>query len=227
MLDLLSNTADGMFVVDMSFRILIWNHAAEKILGYTLEEVIGRHCCDILLGRDKDGNPYCSLECSVVTKAKQRQLIENCDVQARSKKKGAIWINISYILISPPNSADTLIVHLFRPLPLIASEKPRPAQRTVPFEGRRLASSGRPAVKEGPEPPYLSPREREILELMAKCMVAKEIAQHLAISVDTARTHIQRVLRKLNTHSKLEAVVIAIQHGYLSADALYTPTQSP
>jgi DNA-binding CsgD family transcriptional regulator len=55
--------------------------------------------------------------------------------------------------------------------------------------------------------PALTPREREILRLLAAGKTAKPIATELSLSVPTVRTHIQHILRKLGVHSCLEAAV--------------------
>jgi DNA-binding NarL/FixJ family response regulator len=59
----------------------------------------------------------------------------------------------------------------------------------------------------------LTPREREVLELLAQGGDNHSIASALVISPQTARTHIQNVLVKLRVHSRLEAAAIAIQDG--------------
>jgi len=59
----------------------------------------------------------------------------------------------------------------------------------------------------------LTPREVEILELMAAGKQADEIAEQLGMSVYTLRTHTQNILTKLGVHSKLEALVLAIRFG--------------
>jgi DNA-binding NarL/FixJ family response regulator len=59
----------------------------------------------------------------------------------------------------------------------------------------------------------LSPREREVLDVMVRGESDKEIADCLTISLNTARKHVQNVIRKLGAHSKLEAVVIAVREG--------------
>jgi DNA-binding NarL/FixJ family response regulator len=55
----------------------------------------------------------------------------------------------------------------------------------------------------------VTPREREVLKLLAEGCAMQEICDRLHISVNTARNHTQRVIEKLGAHSKLEAVVIA------------------
>ena len=53
----------------------------------------------------------------------------------------------------------------------------------------------------------LSDRERELLSLLARGKQYKEIADQLAISTDTVRSHIRRIYRKLHVHSRTEAAV--------------------
>jgi DNA-binding NarL/FixJ family response regulator len=55
--------------------------------------------------------------------------------------------------------------------------------------------------------PRLSKREEEILDLLAKGYRYKEIAESLAISFDTVRSHLKNIYDKLQVHSRTEAVV--------------------
>jgi DNA-binding NarL/FixJ family response regulator len=56
------------------------------------------------------------------------------------------------------------------------------------------------------EPDNLSPREREVLELLARGYLYKEIAESLHISVPTVNTHIRRIYEKLHVRSRSQAV---------------------
>ena len=62
----------------------------------------------------------------------------------------------------------------------------------------------------------LTPRELEILELIASGLVNKQVAQQLHLSLNTVRNHAQNVLYKLQAHSKLEAVATAVREGIIS-----------
>jgi DNA-binding NarL/FixJ family response regulator len=58
-------------------------------------------------------------------------------------------------------------------------------------------------------PSELTPRETQVLRCLAAGIGRAEIAQHLFMSPHTARTHIQRILAKLDVHSALAAMAFA------------------
>jgi two-component system, NarL family, response regulator NreC len=62
----------------------------------------------------------------------------------------------------------------------------------------------------------LTPREREILQLLAEGRTNKEVATSLNISVYTAETHRGNILQKLNLHSSAELVLYAVRKGIIS-----------
>jgi two-component system nitrate/nitrite response regulator NarL len=90
-----------------------------------------------------------------------------------------------------------------------------------PEELARLLRRGRERARERKERDRhldaLTPREKEVLRLMAKAEDVEKIAEGLKISPSTARGYIQNILEKLQAHSKLEAVVRANALGLLEA----------
>jgi DNA-binding NarL/FixJ family response regulator len=52
----------------------------------------------------------------------------------------------------------------------------------------------------------LSPREREILDLLVSGLIHKEVADHLGIGIETVRTHVNHIYQKLHVRSRAEAV---------------------
>jgi DNA-binding NarL/FixJ family response regulator len=75
----------------------------------------------------------------------------------------------------------------------------------------RLVQSAR-SPEHAPAGP-LTAREREVVQLMVDGMSTAGIAQVLGVSVNTVRNHTQSVLRKLNSHSRLEAAAAAVRLG--------------
>lgn len=63
----------------------------------------------------------------------------------------------------------------------------------------------------------LTPRELEILELLAHGDPVKVLADRLSISVHTLRTHIHRILEKTGTRSQMEAVATARRYGLIQS----------
>jgi len=59
----------------------------------------------------------------------------------------------------------------------------------------------------------LSPREIEVLRMMAQGLPNQAIADSLVLSLKTVRNHVQNIIAKLQTHSKLEAVSTAVREG--------------
>ena len=73
----------------------------------------------------------------------------------------------------------------------------------------------------------LTPRELQILQLLAESKTPDEIATELAVSRNTLRTHIQNILMKLGVHSKLDAIVAAIRLGRVNTEDVAGPVEVP
>ncbi len=64
----------------------------------------------------------------------------------------------------------------------------------------------------------LTPREQEILCLLAEGQSNKVIARNLGISDGTVKLHVKAILRKLDVHSRVEAAVIAVEQKFCRKD---------
>jgi DNA-binding NarL/FixJ family response regulator len=81
-----------------------------------------------------------------------------------------------------------------------------------PSIARKVVDSFQTPSLPEPEGARLSPREQEILGLLANGALYKEIAGDLGISLDTVRTHLRRIYEKLHVHTRTEAVVKYLGH---------------
>lgn len=63
----------------------------------------------------------------------------------------------------------------------------------------------------------LSPREREIIVMLARGASNKEIARELDLAESTVKIHVQGILRKLNLASRVQAAVYAVEQGLVEA----------
>ena len=61
----------------------------------------------------------------------------------------------------------------------------------------------------------LSPREREVMALLAKGLKGPQIAERLGISPDTVRTHIDNAMQKLEARTRVHAIAIALRRGLI------------
>jgi DNA-binding NarL/FixJ family response regulator len=86
--------------------------------------------------------------------------------------------------------------------------------------GRDLVSSLLPAVVDGDELlrpiERLTPRESEVLQLLARGMTNAEIGSRLEVSEHTAKFHVGAVLGKLGARSRAEAVAVASRLGWIT-----------
>ena len=90
----------------------------------------------------------------------------------------------------------------------------------APSITRRLVSRFAP-VAAGPsalgrDPSVLTPRELEVLGLIARGLSNTEIASALTLSEATVKTHVARILSKLNLRDRVQAVVLAYETGLVS-----------
>jgi len=96
---------------------------------------------------------------------------------------------------------------------------------------RRLAGGSEPDVRPVPEteerrdplPQVITPREAEVLRLLARGLTNPQIAQELEINRGTAKIHVQNIIAKLGVSDRTQAAVRAIELGFTSLDTRRQP----
>lgn len=203
--EILSGTADGLCAVDIDGKIVLWNQAAEKILGYTARDAIGRPCCDLFDGHDTTGNKLCYPGCQVLNLVKMGEKVEHFDIATRTRSGRPVWLDVSILMVPSAKKDRPTTVHLFRDVTvsrnrdlLLTERMGRMPQPTVPTE--ELST-------------LLTRREMETLRLLTAGIGTKAMAARFHVSPSTIRNHVQNILNKLGVHSRLEAVARATAHG--------------
>ena len=214
--DFVANTSDGVFGVDRQQRIVLWNRAAESMLGYTCEEVLGKACYGIVRGRDPGGCAFCRRNCDAMRSAKRLHLPPTRGLAVTTKTGDEVWLNVSTMVVPSPVNSLSVLIHLFRE----TSRDHELARVTREFAAVVSASDKRqtPRLREMPAADTrvrLTRREREILRHLMTGSATDVIADRLYISHHTVRNHINNILGKLSVHSRLEAVTYSIKKGLL------------
>lgn len=213
LVDLLDSvkSADGMFVVDSDQRIVRWNESAEQMLGLKAREVIGLPCHEVVAGRDSQNNRFCRADCPVSQNARRGRPTADYDIIACRPGSPDIWINVSVLVLKPPQSARPYIVHLTRDV--TERRRVEALARRAMESLQELEEIGGRENSAAPPHPSLSRRELQVLQLMACGLGTADIAEQLGISRITARNHITHVLAKLGARTRLQAVLLASQRG--------------
>ncbi len=84
-------------------------------------------------------------------------------------------------------------------------------EQVVPPGVEQLLASG-----DGHPASALTAREQQVMEMLARGMTNREIAEHLDISIKTVDTHRGHVLKKLGLRNNSELTRFAVKHGYVS-----------
>ena len=179
------------WICDPFGRMVHLNERARKLLGRCEE---GLPCYKATRGRDAEGRLACRPDCEVMRRAKRSEEIEPVLLQIGGDAARE-WHLIIHIPLYAPDGSGPWLLHC-------ACDVDR-ARRTEEYVAR-IASRSEFLEAESPDMP--SPRELEILDLLAEDKDPKEIARDLHISATTVRNHIQHLLPKLGAHSIPEAV---------------------
>ncbi len=215
--DIVASTEDPAFAADQTGSIIAWNRTAEQLLGHRASDVLSKQCYDVICGRDVFYNCYCVKNCPVIAMTRSQQPIHHCQLSVRKGSSEAIQVRMFTLVVTlnGPGS-ESAIVHILEPL-----EREREAAKTANVAGTArhpgsLPPEIEPNVTQTSRLP-LTPRQIEVLQLLADGEDTKQIASRLFISVKTVRNHFENILYRLEVHSRVEAVSAGYRAGLLRA----------
>ena len=185
-------TGDTAFAVDKRGEIVLWNSAAEELLGYPASEALGKKCWKLLYGKDHYGNRYCCRHCPIRGMAFRREPVNSFQFACKAASGKLISFGVSCLTVFDKQD-NGMLLHICCPenQPLEAGNEQIPI---------RTPSNNNLGT--------LSQREIEVLALLADKTRTQDIATTLSISIRTVRTHIQHLMYKLQVHKRIEAVEV-------------------
>ena len=194
---LLDDAHDGAWVTTADGRVVFWNRAAEAMLGFRASDVCGRSCGEILTGRDERGRAVCGPGCDLAMSGVRPGA--SFGVPTHAKDGRDVWLEVMTFQTNG-GGPGPFVIHVFHD-----------ATRT-----KQLLRELREYVDDGGNgEPRLTPREREVLRLMAGGLGTAATASRLRVSRATIRNHVQNIFGKLDVHTRLEAVAHAKRHHLL------------
>ncbi|HSN68123.1 MAG TPA: LuxR C-terminal-related transcriptional regulator [Thermoanaerobaculia bacterium] len=214
MFEQITARGEAAFALDRADRIIFWNDACARLLGFPADQVMGRFCYDVLGGRDGHGNVHCYRNCPVMHQVRTtRHDVNDFPLSLETAFGERDSFAVSIVTVPAERPHLTTIIHVLQPLArrggTIGTEVVRSAGE-VKAKLRVVRPGSAPSSRA-----ELTRREKEILHCMAQGMTTARIAASLCISPITVRNHVQKILDKLDVHTKFAAVAHAYQSGLI------------
>lgn len=189
-----SRTADAVFAIDSRRKIVYRNEVFADIFRCPTPASSHRACYEVVCGRTLDGKELCNPDCPIGQSVLEGRPVENFDLAIPRDRSEPLQLNVGAMSIAK-GFGKAAAVFILRPIHARLAEDERQTRNT-------------PCVIH-----KLTHRERQILELLAKGMNTRVLADTLHIDYVTARNHIQHIYQKLGVHSRAEALGYVFRNG--------------
>jgi PAS domain S-box-containing protein len=212
---LVRSSADATFAIDSNGSVVATNSALQEMLGFAEKDMLGKACSFLISGKDECGE-VCSSNCVILQAIRARRPLKNFDLHIKTNA-GYRWCNISVFLAEDTGSVSPFAIHVIRDVD---------TRKRMEIVVRDFVVTGTGLPKEQIASLFLSTRaparecnlskqELTVLKLLAKGVTTAKVAEQLHISPTTVNNHVQNILKKLDVHTRLEAIRRAEQAGLL------------
>ena len=181
----------AVIATDADGIVTTWNSRAERLYGWAREEAIGRHVADL----------------TVPETSRRRAEEVMAAIQRGESWQGAFQVKrrdgttfTAYVKDSPILDDQERLIGIVGVSIEIGDPALAEAVRANLVSGNHTGRRTR----------TLSPREREVLALLARGLTGEQIAERLVLSPETVRTHIRNAREKLGASTRVEAVTMAL-----------------
>jgi PAS domain S-box-containing protein len=182
----------AVIATDADGVVTTWNTRAETLYGYSREEAIGRHVNELTVPAESRG------AADEILAALQRG--EQWQGSFRLCRKDGSQLT-AFVKDSPIVDEAGALIGVVGVSIEVGDPELAEAVRAVAV----IDQGGRPRRTR-----TLSPREREVLGLLARGLTGEQIAERLVLSPETIRTHIRNAREKLGASTRVEAVTMAL-----------------
>jgi PAS domain S-box-containing protein len=182
----------AVIATDADGVIRTWNARAESLYGWGREEAIGRHVAELTVP------PESRRTADEVLATLQRGRPWQGQFRL-CRRDGSLFS--AFVKSSPILDADGELVGIVGASIEIGDPALAQAMQSIGGDGHHPA---------GRRTRTLSPREREVLGLLARGLTGEQIAERLVLSPETVRTHIRNAREKLGASTRVEAVTMAL-----------------
>jgi PAS domain S-box-containing protein len=212
---IVDSSQDAIIGKTLEGVITSWNAGAERLYGYQRDEIVGRNICE-LIPHDR----VRELEL-VIARVARGEAVQPFETQRLTKDGSTLDMSVVISAIRDSSGTVTGAATVARDL----TEIRRSAVTRHSLEAQLRRANSRltnlepllrkmPPRHRGPGAD-LTPRELDVLNLMAQGLINKQVARLLGLRLNTVRNHSQHILYKLRAHSRLEAVATAVRDGLI------------
>jgi DNA-binding CsgD family transcriptional regulator len=180
-----ARSGDPLFAFGEDLRVVWWNDASAELTGIPAASALGRPCWQVVGALDTRGNVVCHKGCSSARLAGEGWPVRCRELLVRTAGRRRRRMFVSTIAIR--EEGKTLFLHL--------------------LHERRVVSPT--------DAPSLTPRQHDVLRLLAEGLPPKAVASRLGLKLLTVRNHIRAIRLALDAHSQLEALAKARHFGLL------------
>ena len=165
-LSIVDRVTEPAFLV-RKHRIIAWNKACEKLVGYEAPSVLGEPCSQVMRGTDVFGNRFCDENCPVLNMCLQGEKVNPFEVILRTADSTTLRANLSIVVLRQASS-EFAIMHLVNSL--------------EPGEKRKAPHDRKVSVRRSSAPDQLTLRETDALRQLAAGRSDDQIAKGSVIS---------------------------------------------
>jgi PAS domain S-box-containing protein len=183
----------AVIATDADGVVTTWNVRAELVYGWSRSEAIGRHISELTVPEESRGTA------EEIMGTIQRGEPWQGTFRLR-RKDGSIFT--AYVKDSPLLDRDGNLIGIVGVSIEIGDPALARAIRSLVSDDNHHGPQRRTRT--------LSPREREVLSLLARGLTGEQIAERLVLSPETVRTHIRNAREKLGASTRVEAVTMAL-----------------